>query len=75
MADEITSQVVALREILPGRFEIELANGQLWRQTSSDRYRLQVGHEARLYRARDGDRFFRLTVAALRGFVQVERVR
>jgi hypothetical protein len=68
-------EIVALRELQPGRFEIELANGQLWRQTSSDRYRLQAGQPVRVYRARAGSRFFRLTVPALRGFVQVERIR
>lgn len=73
--DEFTSEIVALRELEPGRFEIELANGQRWRQTSSDRYRLEIGQLARVYRAREGSRFHRLTVAALRGFVQVERAR
>jgi hypothetical protein len=73
--DELTSEIVALRELEPGRYEIALANGQLWRQTSSDRYRLQTGQPVRVYRARAGSRFFRLTVPALRGFVQVERIR
>jgi hypothetical protein len=74
-AEELTSEIVGLRELEPGRYEIELENGQLWRQTSSDRYRLQIGQPVRVYRARVGSRFFRLTVPALRGFVQVERVR
>lgn len=73
--EELASEVSALREVLPGRLEIELANGQIWRQTSSDRYRLVVGQEVRVYRARAADRYFRLTAPTLRGFVQVERIR
>lgn len=74
-AGEIRSSVVRLRELQPGRLEIELANGQTWRQTSSDRYRLQVGHDVLLTRTRLGGQYFRLTAPAIRGFVQVERVR
>jgi hypothetical protein len=70
---EFFSEVAAVREILPGRLEITLTNGQIWRQTNSDRYRLQPGHEVRLYTSRFG-RYWRLTATALRGFVQVERV-
>ena len=73
--DELTSTVVALHELQPGRLEITLANGEVWRQTHSDRYRLQVGHEVRLYRASSHAQYVRLTAPALRGFVQVERVR
>ena len=72
--DELESEVSALREIQPGRLEITLANGQVWRQANSDRYRLQVGHNVRVYSTRFG-RLFRLTAPALRGFIQVERVR
>lgn len=71
---ELVSSVAALRELQPGRLEITLANGQIWRQTHSDRYALAVGHEVRIYPTRFG-RYFRLTAKALRSFVQVERVR
>jgi hypothetical protein len=74
-AVEIVSEIVGLRETVPGRLEITLANGQVWRQTSSDRYHLQVGHSVRVYRARLSSLYFRLTAPVLRGFVQVERVR
>jgi hypothetical protein len=71
---ELTSRVAALRELLPGRLEITLVNGQIWRQTNSDRYPLEIGHEVRIYPSRFGS-YFRLSAAALRSFVQVERVR
>jgi hypothetical protein len=71
---ELTSQVAALREIQPGRLEVTLANGQVWRQTSSDRYHLLVGHEVRVYPSGFGQ-YFRLTSKESRGFIQVERVR
>lgn len=71
---ELTSQVVAVREIQPGRVEVTLANGQVWRQTGTDRYNLLVGHEVRLYPSGFG-RYFRLSSTKARGFIQVERVR
>jgi hypothetical protein len=71
---ELTSQVVALREIQPERVEVTLANGQVWRQTNADRYNLLVGHEVRLYPSGFG-RYFRLSSTKARGFIQVERVR
>jgi hypothetical protein len=73
-AQQFVSNVTAVREIQPGRLEITLANGQVWRQTSSDRYPLAVGHEVRVYPTRFGD-YFRLSASELRSFVQVERVR
>lgn len=71
---EVTSQVSALREIQPGRLEVTLANGQVWRQTSSDRYNLLVGHEVRVYPSGFGESF-RLTATKVRGYIQVQRVR
>lgn len=71
---QLVSWVASLRELQPGRLEITLENGQVWRQTSSDRYALAIGHEVRIYPTRFG-RYFRLTAKALRSFVQVERVR
>jgi hypothetical protein len=66
--------VAALREIQPGRLEVTLANGQVWRQTNSDRYNLVVGHEVRIYPTPFGQ-YFRLSSMEARGFIQVERVR
>jgi hypothetical protein len=74
LPDEIVSTVASLREIQPGRLEVELANGQVWQQTRSDRYRLQVGFEVHIYPTRFGGDY-RLSAPALRGFVQVARVR
>jgi hypothetical protein len=71
--DEQVSQVAALREIQPGRLEVTLTNGQVWRQTNSDRYNLVVGHDVRLYRSGFGGT--RLSSLQARGFIQVERVR
>lgn len=71
---EVTSHVTALREIQPGRLEVTLANGQVWRQTNTDRYNLLVGHEVRVYPSGFGQ-YFRLSSKEARGFIQVERVR
>jgi hypothetical protein len=71
---EQVSQVAALREIQPGRVEVTLANGEVWRQTNSDRYNLLVGHEVKIYPTGFG-RYFRLSSTEARGFIQVERVR
>jgi hypothetical protein len=71
---EVRSQVASVREIQPGRIEVTLANGQVWRQTNSDRYNLLVGHEVRLYPSGFGQ-YFRLSAKELRSFIQVERVR
>ena len=71
---DIVSRVSALREIVPGQFEITLENGQVWRQTRSDRYRLQIGNEVRIFRSRLGGSY-RLTAPVLRSQTRVERVR
>jgi hypothetical protein len=71
---EIRGEVAALREIVPGQLEITLTNGQVWRQTNSDRYALQPGFAVRIYPTRFGQ-YYRLTAEVLRGFVQVERIR
>ena len=70
----MTGQVAAVREILPGRIEVTLTNGQVWRQTNSDRYNLLVGHEVRIYPTGFGQ-YFRLSSKELRSFIQVERVK
>jgi hypothetical protein len=71
---EVRSSVAALREIQPGRVEVTLANGQVWRQTSSDRYELMIGHEVKVYPSGFGH-YFRLSSTVLRGFIQVERIK
>lgn len=72
--EEQVSQVASLREIQPGRLEVTLANGQVWRQTNTDRYNLMVGHEVKIYRTSFGE-YFRLSSTKARGFIQVQRVR
>lgn len=71
---EQVSQVAALREIQPGRLEVTLTNGQVWRQTNSERYNLLVGHEVKIYPTSFGE-YFRLSSTKARGFIQVERLR
>jgi hypothetical protein len=66
--------VAGIREIQPGRVEVTLANGQVWRQITSDRYNLLVGQEVRVYPSGFGQ-YFRLSSKASRGFIQVERIR
>jgi hypothetical protein len=66
--------VTEVREIQPGRVEVTLANGQVWRQTFSERYNLLVGQEVRVYPSGFGQNF-RLSSKASRGFIQVERIR
>ena len=71
---EIMSSITGLREIQPGRVEVTLANGQVWRQTHSDPYNLLVGHEVKIYPSGFG-KYFRLSSTRVRGFTQVERVK
>lgn len=71
---EQLGEVASLREVQPGRVEVTLTNGQVWRQTNSDRYNLLVGHEVKLYPTGFGQ-YFRLSSTKARGFIQVERVR
>jgi hypothetical protein len=71
---EQIAHVASLREIQPGRVEVTLTNGQIWRQTNSDRYNLLVGHEVKIYPTGFGQ-YFRLSSTEARGFIQVERVR
>lgn len=71
---EVMSSITELREILPGRVEVTLANGQVWRQTHSDPYNLLVGHDVKIYPSGFG-KYFRLSSTQVRGFTQVERVK
>lgn len=71
---ELAATISELRESVPDRFLITLDNGQVWRQMTSKKYRLEVGQQVRIYPTQWGDAF-RLTVEELRGFIQVERIR
>jgi hypothetical protein len=70
---EFRGTIAALREIAPNRFLITMTDGQVWRQTRSEIYPLQVGTRVRIYPTRWGSSY-RLTVEELRGFIQVDRV-
>jgi hypothetical protein len=72
--EELTARVVSVRETIPNNFTITLDNGQVWRQNRPEFYPLRPGHEVRIYPGKLGDSY-RLTAPALRGAIQVERVR
>lgn len=67
------AKVTELRETVPNSYVITLDNGQVWRQTRPQYYRLRPGSEVRIYYSRW--KSFRLTSEELRGHIQVERVR
>lgn len=69
---ELTSTITALRQTVPNRYLIGLENGQIWRQMTSKRYPLQIGHQVRIYPSKWGSAY-RLSVEKLSGFIQVER--
>ena len=71
---ELVAVVTELRETVPNTWLITLDNGQVWRQSPPKFYPLRAGHQVRLYPTTWGTSY-RLTVAELRGFIQVERVR
>jgi hypothetical protein len=70
----IVSNIVALSQLRPNVYLIELENGQTWRQVTSQRYALRVGREVTLHATRWGDTY-RLQAAGANDFIQVERVR
>jgi len=70
---DIIAKVAELRETVPNSSLITLDNGQVWRQTVPENYPLRPGSDVRIYYSRWNA--YRLTSPALRGFIQVERVR
>lgn len=72
-AREFRATIAALRKRLPNQYVITLDNGQTWLQSPPEIYPLRVGDEVRLYPTRWGEAY-RLSVAKLKGFIQVERV-
>lgn len=70
---DIIAKVAELRETVPNSSLITLDNGQVWRQTVPEYYALRPGSDVRIYYSRWNA--YRLTSPALRGFIQVERVR
>jgi hypothetical protein len=72
--EQLVSTVAALHEVLPNQYLITLENGQTWRQMTSERYPLRIGHHVRVYSTRWGDSH-RLTAEESKGYIQVERVR
>jgi hypothetical protein len=74
VSEQITGTVAGLDEVRPGAYVITLENGQSWRQMSTKRYPLRVGHRVTIYPTRWG-RSYRLAVEELSDFIQVERLR
>jgi hypothetical protein len=71
---EIVATVTALRETVPNAWLITLDNGQVWRQSIPERFALKQGAQVTLRGSRWGSAY-RLSTAAVSGFIQVERVR
>jgi hypothetical protein len=74
-SEEFEGVITALRETVPNAWVVTLDNGQVWRQDYPEPYRLQVGQSVQISESRGFGRGYRLTVAALGGSIQVERVR
>jgi len=70
----ITGKVAALRETVPNSYLITLDNGQVWRQMRPKVFPIREGQQVEVYPTKWGTAF-RLEVADLNGYIQVERVR
>ena len=70
----ITGKVASLRETVPNSYLITLDNGQVWRQMRPKMFPLREGQQVEVYPTKWGTAF-RLEVADLNGYIQVERVR
>lgn len=71
---EIVAQITSVRKVGPDTYEIQLDNGQIWRQNRPKRYLLLEGAEVRLNPTHWGSSY-RLTDPNVGGFIQVGRVR
>jgi hypothetical protein len=73
-SSSIVAVVTALKETVPNAYLITLDNGQVWRQSSPQRFSLETGQQVTLSRTKWGQAY-RLSAEGLHGFLQVERVR
>jgi hypothetical protein len=71
---EIVAIVTELHEAVPNAWLITLDNGQVWRQSSPQRFALKTGQRVTLRSTKWGVSY-RLSADTLNGFIQVERVR
>jgi hypothetical protein len=71
---DVVATITELRETVPNSYLITLDNGQAWRQMEPKWLPLRVGQEVRIFPSNWG-KTFRLSVAGLSGYIQVERVR
>jgi hypothetical protein len=70
----LSGTISALREIVPNRWLITLDNGQMWRQTYAEPFRLRIGQRVELTQGR-GRSSYELTAVGMSGDIQVESVR
>ena len=68
--EELIDVVVELTMAKPNMWLIQLASGQVWRQTHSRRYNLRKGDEVRIYSTQWGENY-RLETERLSGFIQM----
>lgn len=73
-SEELHDRVASLKRVLPDRWIVTLASGQVWRQTVTASYNLREGMEVRIYPTRFGNGY-RLSAQGLKGFIQVERIK
>lgn len=72
-SDDLVGKIVALNQALPNRWSITLESGQRWRQVVGRRFALKVGDEVTISPTFWGSAY-RLKVARLSGYIQVELV-
>lgn len=70
---EIVGVIASLRETVPNSYRITLEDGQVWRQTYPEKYRLRVGLRVTLTPTRWGESY-RLSGEGLNGYIQVAKV-
>jgi len=70
---ELIDTIAALEQRMPTLQLITLQSGQKWVQMIDKRYPMRVGDEVRIYPSFWG-KSYRLTVARLAGYIQVQRV-
>lgn len=71
---EVLAHISGLEQFMPSQWLVTLDNGQQWRQTDPKAFRLREGQEVRIKPSGWGVGY-RLSVAELGGFIQVEPVR
>ena len=71
--ETVYGKIASLREIYDG-WLVTLESGQVWKQMYNKNYMLEVGQKVKISPVRWGSSY-RLSVAELGSFIQVERVK